>query len=137
MTPGACPDGFTPVATAAHCGDLGTKFTSEAVDILYSACLPLGCSAFMNRTDGKILGTIPLSPHQSNRFPPHSHVRTICAVFFNHGSTDIAIGNCDGTPIVEVLCVRPNPIEAGAAAQDSAFMKELLVLPSTLPCRML
>ena len=49
-------------------GDLGTKFTSEAVDILYSACLPLGCSAFMNRTDGTISG-IPLSPHHSSRFP--------------------------------------------------------------------
>ena len=133
MTPEACPDGFTPVASAAHCGDLSTKFTSEAVDILYSACLPLGCSAFMNRTDGTISG-IPLSPHHSSRSPSY-HPR--CAVFFNHGSTDNAIGNCDGTPIVEVLCVRPNPLEAGAAAQDSALMKALFVLPSTLPCRML
>ena len=60
-------------------------------------------------------------------------------VLFNEVSVDAAVVECDGTPLVHVLCIRrPTPIEKGAAAQGSdALIEALIVLRSAFPCRLL
>jgi hypothetical protein len=72
-------------------------------------------------------------PHHNLKAVTDGHTgHAWCAVIvlFNEVSVDAAVVECDGTPLVQVLCIRrPTPIEKGS----DAFIEALIVLPSVLP----